>query len=79
MVSSMERRSQRYGFQDLDSMTGFFSRWIPEEEITDLIQETEKGFRPRKDSSDEETTLQKIQKAEFAIVRRLVDRNAPIT
>lgn len=76
MVSSIERRGQRYGFQSLDTMTMFFSRWIPEEEIGDVIEETEKGFRPRKDSNDEETTLQKIQKAEFAIVRRLVDRNA---
>lgn len=79
MVSSMERRSQRYGFDSIDTMTDFFSRWIPEQEITDLIQETERGFRPRKDSSHEETLLQKIQKAEFAIVRRLVDRNASIT
>lgn len=78
MVSSMERRSQRYGFDSLDTMTDFFSRWIPEEEIDDLIRETEKGFRPRKDSSVEETTLQKIQKAEFAIVRRLVNRNPKI-
>lgn len=75
MVSSTERRSQRYGFQSLDTMTGFFARWIPEEEISGLVEETERGFRPRKDSSDEETTLQKIQKAEFAIVRRLVNRN----
>ena len=55
MVSSMERRSQRYGFQDLDTMTDFFSRWIPEEEISLLIQETGQDFRPRKDCSDEET------------------------
>jgi hypothetical protein len=75
MVSSMERRSQQYGFDSLDTMTGFFSRWIPEAEIADLIRETERGFRPRKDSSQEETQLQKIQKAEFAIVRRLVHRN----
>ena len=75
MVSSLERRSQQYGFDSLDTMTGFFSRWIPEPEIADLIQETERGFRPRKDSSQEETLLQKIQKAEFAIVRRLVNRN----
>lgn len=73
--SPTERRSQRYAFQSLDTMAGFFARWIPETEISGLIQETEKGFRPRKDSSSEETVLQKIQKAEFAIVRRLVDRS----
>ena len=56
-------------------MTDFYSRWIPEPEITGLIEETGKGFRPRKDSSDEETALQKIQKAEYAIVRRLVNRS----
>lgn len=78
MVSSMERRSQRYGFESLDTMTDFFARWIPEPEIEDLVRETEKGFRPRRDCSNEETLLQKIQKAEFAIVRRLVDRNAQI-
>lgn len=73
--SPTERRNQSYGFLSLDTMTDFFSRWIPTPEISGLIEETGKGFRPRKDSSDEETELQKIQKAEFAIVRRLVTRN----
>jgi hypothetical protein len=78
MVSALERRSRQYGFDSLGTMTDFFSRWIPEPEIADLIRETERGFRPRKNSSQEETLLQKIQKAEFAIVRRLVNRNATI-
>ncbi len=76
--SPTERRNQRYGFHSIDTMTVFFSRWIPEPEISGLIEETGRGFRPRKDSSDEETTLQKIQKAEFAIVRRLVNGNIRI-
>jgi hypothetical protein len=78
MVSSMERRSQDYGFQTIGSMRDFFSRWIPPEELDELVQETEARFRTRKDSSEEETLLQRIQKAEFAIVRRLVDRNSAI-
>jgi hypothetical protein len=79
MVSSPpDRRSQRYGFESVDTMTVFFSKWIPENEIQDLVQQSENHFRPRKDSSDQETSLQKIQKAEFAIVRRLVHRNPPI-
>ena len=79
MVSSpSDRRSQRYGFESVDSMTEFFSKWIPETEIEDLIRNAENNFQPRKDSSDQETHLQKIQKAEFAIVRRLVHRNPAI-
>ncbi|MDB5105722.1 MAG: hypothetical protein JWP91_3411 [Fibrobacteres bacterium] len=79
MVSSpADRRSERYGFESVDSMTVFFSKWIPEAEITDLVQEAENHFRPRKDTSEAETHLQKIQKAEFAIVRRLVHRNPSI-
>lgn len=79
MVSSpTDRRSQRYGFESVDSMTVFFSKWIPETEIDDLIRNAENNFRPRKDSSEVETHLQKIQKAEFAIVRRLVHRNPTI-
>lgn len=73
--SSTERRTQQYGFLSVATLTDFYSRWIPEPEITGLIEETGKGFRPRAHSSDEETALQKIQKAEFAIVRRLVNRN----
>lgn len=79
MVSSpSDRRSQRYGFESVDTMTEFFSKWIPETEIEDLIRNAENNFQSRKDSSDQETHLQKIQKAEFAIVRRLVHRNPAI-
>jgi hypothetical protein len=79
MVSSpVDRRSERYGFESVDSMTVFFSKWIPETEIKDLVQQSVTNFRPRKDCSEAETDLQKIQKAEFAIVRRLVHRNPTI-
>jgi len=74
-VSPTDRRSRRYGFESITTMTVFFSRWIPETEIEVLVKQTESQFRPRVESSDEETHLQKIQKAEFAIVRRLVTRN----
>lgn len=76
MVSSpIDRRSERYGFESVDSMTVFFSKWIPPTEIQDLVEQSVTSFRARKDSSEAETRLQKIQKAEFAIVRRLVRRN----
>lgn len=79
MVSSpTDRRSQKYGFESVDSMTVFFRKWIPEDEINGLVEQAETNFRPRKEASHEETQLQKIQKAEFAIVRRLVHRNPPI-
>ncbi len=79
MVSSpTDRRSQHYGFESVDTMTVFFSKWIPETEINDLVQHAETNFRPRAEASQAETELQKIQKAEFAIVRRLVHRNPPI-
>ncbi|MDB5046994.1 MAG: hypothetical protein JWO30_65 [Fibrobacteres bacterium] len=79
MVSSpVDRRSERYGFESVDSMTVFFSKWIPETEIKDLVDQSVTNFRPRKDCSEAETDLQKIQKAEFAIVRRLVHRNPTI-
>jgi len=75
MLSTLERRNQRYGFESRDTMAHFFSRWIPPTEIEDLISASETQFHPREGCSAEETHLQKIQKAEFAIVRRLVDRN----
>ena len=79
MVSSpADRRSQRYGFASVDSMTDFFSKWIPQTEILDMVQYAETHFRPRAEASEAETQLQKIQKAEFAIVRRLVRRNPAI-
>ncbi|HKP95485.1 MAG TPA: hypothetical protein VJ385_06995 [Fibrobacteria bacterium] len=79
MVSSpVDRRCQRYGFESVDSMTVFFSKWIPETEIKDLVDRSVTDFRPRRETSDAETQLQKIQKAEFAIVRRLVHRNPAI-
>jgi len=79
MVSSPpDRRSQKYGFESVDSMTVFFSKWIPPSEIQDLVEKAENQFQPRKDSSEQETRLQKIQKAEFAIVRRLVHHNPPL-
>lgn len=79
MVSSPpDRRSERYGFESVDSMTVFFSKWIPETEIHNLVQQAESHFRPRKEASPAETRLQKIQKAEFAIVRRLVRSNPSI-
>jgi hypothetical protein len=79
MVSSpTDRRSEKYGFESVDSMTVFFSKWIPHQEIEVLVKQAETTFRPRAEASDAETHLQKIQKAEFAIVRRLVHRNPPI-
>ena len=79
MVSSpTDRRSEKYGFESVDSMTVFFSKWIPEQEIEVLVKQAETSFRPRAEASAHETRLQKIQKAEFAIVRRLVHRNPPI-
>lgn len=59
-------------------MTVFFSRWIPETEIEVLVKQCESTFRPRLEASEDETHLQKIQKAEFAIVRKLVTRNPSI-
>jgi hypothetical protein len=78
MLSSFNRRSERYGFESIDTMSIFFSRWIPPDEIELLISKAEGQFQPRKDCSAEETRLQKIQKAEFAIVKRLVDRDTPL-
>lgn len=79
MVSApTDRRSERYGFESVDTMTVFFSKWIPETEIKELVLHAETHFRPRKEASEAETRLQKIQKAEHAIVRRLVCRNPTI-
>ncbi len=75
-MNPTDRRSRDYGFQSLDTLTGFFSRWIPEREIESLVSMSESTFHPRPEASPEETYLQKIQKAEFAIVRQLVCRNS---
>lgn len=78
MESATNRRNQRYGFESVETMTRFFSKWIPESEIEDLVAQSVADFGFRQDSSEEETRLQRIQKAEFAIVRRLVQRNPSI-
>ncbi len=77
-MSPSDRRNSKYGFESLNSMTEFFSRWISDTEIQNLIQQAETTFRPRLETSPTENHLQKIQKAEFAIVRKLVQRNSTI-
>ena len=77
-MSPADRRNSKYGFETLGTMTDFFSRWISETEIQELIQQAENCFRPRLETSPAENHLQKIQKAEFAIVRKLVQRNPTI-
>ena len=78
MALPQERRRDGYGFDSLESMTGFFSRWILPGEIARVVVDCEASFLPRRDSTPGETRLQRIQKAEFAIVRLLIRKNPPL-
>ena len=66
-----ERRTDRYTFTSLKALNRYFSAWLPEEEIEDLVNEAKGGFKTRNGCSDEETRLQFLKKCEYNLVRLL--------
>ena len=66
-----ERRTDRYTFTSLKGLMRYFSTWMDEEEIQEIVDGSKTGFKLRTGSSKEETNLQLIKKCEYALVRML--------
>lgn len=66
-----ERRTSRYTFTSLKALRGYFSAWLPEEEIEELVENAKIGFTRRAGCSEEETRLQFLKKCEYQMVRLL--------
>ena len=66
-----ERRTSNYTFTNLKGLIRYFSTWLEEEEIDEVIEKSKQGFVVRTGCSSEETKLQMIKKVEYALVRIL--------
>lgn len=66
-----DRRTDRYTFMSMKALIRYFSSWMEEEEIQDVIDESKPGFKLRTGSDKKETALQMIKKVEYALVRLL--------
>jgi hypothetical protein len=66
-----ERRTHRYTFTSMKALRGYFSTWLPEERIEELVENAKIGFVPRSGNSEEETRLQFLKKCEYQMVRLL--------
>ncbi|MBW8889137.1 MAG: hypothetical protein JF616_15390 [Fibrobacteres bacterium] len=66
-----ERRTDNYTFTNLKGLIRYFSSWLEDEEIDEVIENSKVGFQVRTGCSAEETKLQMIKKCEYALVRIL--------
>jgi hypothetical protein len=66
-----ERRTDNYTFTNLKGLVRYFSTWLDEEDIDEVIENSKVGFVVRAGSSNEATKLQLIKKCEYALVRIL--------
>jgi hypothetical protein len=66
-----ERRTDNYTFTNLKGMVRYFSTWLDEEDIDEVIQSSKSGFTVRAGCDKKETKLQMIKKCEYALVRIL--------
>lgn len=66
-----ERRTDNYTFTNLKGLIRYFSSWLDEEEIDEVIEQSKSGFKVRSGCGPEETRLQMIKKCEYALVRIL--------
>ena len=66
-----ERRTDSYTFTNMKGMIRYFSTWLDEEDIDEVIENSKVGFTVRIGCSNEETKLQMIKKCEYALVRIL--------
>lgn len=70
-----ERRTDTYTFTNMKGLIRYFSTWLDEEDIEDVIETAKVGFKVRAGCGSEETKLQLIKKCEYTLVRIL--RNGP--
>jgi hypothetical protein len=66
-----ERRTDNYTFTTLKGLVRYFSTWLEEEDIDEVIQGSKAGFTIRAGCDSGETKLQLIKKCEYALVRIL--------
>jgi hypothetical protein len=66
-----ERRTDNYTFTSMKGLVRYFTTWLDEEEISEVIENSKTGFIVRKGCGPEETKLQMIKKCEYALVRIL--------
>jgi hypothetical protein len=55
----------------MKGLVRYFTTWLEEEEIADVIENSKTGFVVRTGCDAEETKLQMIKKCEYALVRIL--------
>ena len=66
-----ERRTDNYTFTNMKGLIRYFSTWLDEEDIDEVIETSKVGFAVRTGSSNDDTKLQLIKKCEYALVRIL--------
>ena len=66
-----ERRTDNYTFTNMKGLTRYFSSWLEEEDIDEVIRNSKVGFTTRTGCDNEETKLQLIKKCEYTLVRIL--------
>jgi hypothetical protein len=66
-----ERRTNRYTFTSMKALQGYFSTWLAEEDIRQVVEDARIGFVVRRGASQEETRLQFLKKCEYSMVRML--------
>jgi hypothetical protein len=66
-----ERRTDNYTFTNMKGLVRYFSTWLDEEEIDEVIRASKVGFTVRAGCDSEMTKLQMIKKCEYALVRIL--------
>ena len=66
-----ERRTDSYTFTNMKGLVRYFSSWLEEEDIDEVIKNSKVGFQVRTGCDSDETKLQLIKKCEYALVRIL--------
>lgn len=66
-----ERRTDNYTFTNMKGLVRYFSTWLDEEDIGEVIENSKVGFTVRAGCDANETKLQMIKKCEYALVRIL--------
>lgn len=66
-----ERRTDTYTFTNMKGLIRYFSTWLDEDDIDEVIETSKVGFVTRAGCSSEETKLQMIKKVEYSLVRIL--------
>lgn len=66
-----ERRTDNYTFTNLKGLVRYFSNWLEEEDIDEVVKNSKQGFTVRIGCDNEVTKLQLLKKCEYALVRIL--------